>query len=148
MQCKKVKKEFKVVGMKGSGAFSNFGNDVPALAQQVLLRSNEIQNKTDTEVAFFEPKEDENHLEGHYYVGLAVNNSVNEVPVGMEYIETEQHYVTTRGKITRIGELHSSLLGWADEQGFKRNLDSYIVETYHPMEDGEEEVEIYLPIHD
>lgn len=26
------------------------------------------------------------------------------------------------------------------------NLDGYIVETYHPVENGEEEVEIYLPI--
>jgi hypothetical protein len=33
------------------------------------------------------------------------------------------------------------------EQGYKRDLDSYIVETYHTMEGKEEEVEIYLPIH-
>ncbi|WP_096273246.1 AraC family transcriptional regulator [Paucisalibacillus globulus] len=146
MKFNKVIKDFKAVGMKGYGAFSNFANDVPSLAQQVMLRSNEIQSQTGVEVAFFEPKKDENHLEGQYYVGLIVPNPVKEVPVAMDYIETEQHYVTTRGKITRIGELHSSLLGWANEQGYKRDLDSYIVETYHPIEGGEEEVEIYLPI--
>jgi predicted transcriptional regulator YdeE len=148
MRFEKVKKDFKVVGMKGSGDFSNFGKDVPALAQEVLLRSNEIQSKTNTEVAFYEPKKDENHLEGHYYVGLIVTNTVNEIPAGMDYVETVGDYVTTRGNITRIGDLHTSLLEWANEQGYKRKLDSYIVETYHPMENGEEEVEIYLPVFD
>jgi hypothetical protein len=36
-------------------------------------------------------------------------------------------------------------MGWADVQGYVRNFDSYIVETYHPSVDGEV-VEIYLPI--
>jgi predicted transcriptional regulator YdeE len=147
MECKKVKKEFKVVGMRGSGLFKNFGKEVPELAQQVLLRAYEIPDRTEMEIAFYEPKGDENHLEGHYYVGIIVENPINEVPAGMDYMETEQHYVTTRGSITRIGEIHSTLIEWANEQGYKRNLESYIVETYHPMENGEEEVEIYLPIH-
>jgi len=38
------------------------------------------------------------------------------------------------------------LLKWAESQGYQRNLDSYIVETYHPIENGEEEIEIFLPI--
>lgn len=147
MQFKQVKKGFKVVGIKSRGAFANFGTEVPELAQQLLLRSNEIQNRSDTEIALFEPKKDINHLEGHYYVGLIVNDTINEIPSGMDYIETAQHYVTTRGKITNIGDLHSRLLKWAEEQGYKRDLESYIVETYHPIEDEEEEVEIYLPIH-
>lgn len=147
MEYKKVKQAFKVVGMKGSGAFKNFDKEVPALAQQVLLRANEIPSRTEIEIAFYEPKKDENHLEGHYYIGLIVNNFINEVPAGMDYMEVEQHYVTTRGSITRIGELHSSLVEWANEQDYKRNLEDYIIETYHPIENGEEEVEIYLPIY-
>ncbi|WP_026907256.1 GyrI-like domain-containing protein [Paucisalibacillus globulus] len=147
MEYKKVKQAFKVVVMKGRGAFKNFDKEVPALAQQVLLRANEIPSRTEIEIAFYEPKKDENHLEGHYYVGLIVNNFINEVPAGMDYMDTEQDYVTTRGSITRIGELHSSLVEWANEQGYNRNLEAYIIETYHPMENGEEEVEIYLPIY-
>lgn len=33
MEFKRVKKGFKVVGKKGSGAFVNFGTEVPVLAQ-------------------------------------------------------------------------------------------------------------------
>jgi predicted transcriptional regulator YdeE len=147
LECKKVKKKFKVVGIKGRGDFANFGTDVPKLAQQLLIRSSEIQNCSHTEIALFEPKRDAYHLEGQYYVGLIVNDTLNEVPSGMDYIETNQVYVTTRGKITNLGNLHSQLLKWVEEQGFKRDLESHIVETYHSMEGNEEEVEIYLPIH-
>jgi uncharacterized protein YdiU (UPF0061 family) len=64
----------------------------------------------------------------------------------MDYIETVKSYVTTRGNISNLGVLHFNLLNWAEEQGYQRDLDSYIIETYHPMVEGEEEVQIYLPI--
>lgn len=147
MDCKKVKKIFRVVGIKGRGAFANFGTEVPTLAQQFITRVDEIENHSGTEIAIFEPKKDANHLEGNYYVGLIVNETLKEAPVGMDYIETAQSYVTTRGEIHNIDNLHNQLLKWADDQGYKRDLDSHIIETYHPMENGEEEVEIYLPIH-
>ncbi|MFF2449123.1 GyrI-like domain-containing protein [Neobacillus sp. NPDC058068] len=147
MDCKKVKKSFRVVGIKGGGAFANFGAEVPKLAQQFLSRLDEVEHHSGTEIALFEPKKDENHLEGHFYVGLMVNEALKEVPVGMDYIEAAQAYVTTRGKIHNIDNLHNQLLKWADDQGYKRDLESHIVETYHPIENGEEEVEIYLPIH-
>ena len=100
VDCRKVKKIFRVVGIKGGGAYANFGTEVPKLAQQFLTRLDEVENHSGTEIALFEPKRDANHL-----------------------------------------------LKWADDQGYKRDLESHIVETYHPMENGEEEVEIYLPIH-
>ncbi|WP_163100490.1 GyrI-like domain-containing protein [Peribacillus alkalitolerans] len=142
-----VKKEFKLVGLKGSGEFVNFGNEVPLLAKQLLSRSNEILNPTETEIALFEPKKDENHRIGHYYVGLIVSEKLNEVPTGMHYIEKNKNYITTRGNISNLGELHLNLLNWSEEQGYQRDLDSYIIETYHPIGEVEEEVQIYLPIH-
>ncbi|MBD8591627.1 GyrI-like domain-containing protein [Peribacillus simplex] len=146
MSFKKVKKEFKLVGLKGSGEFVNFGNEVPLLAKQLLSRSNEILNSKETEIALFEPKKNEEHRIGHYYVGLVVSEKLNEVPSGMDYIETVKSYVTTRGNISNLGVLHLNLLNWAEEQDYQRDLDSYIIETYHPMVEGEEEVQIYLPI--
>lgn len=146
MSYKKVKKEFKLVGLKGSGEFVNFGNEVPLLAKQLLSRSNEILNSTEIEIALFEPKKNEEHRIGHYYVGLVVSEKLNEVPSGMDYIETVKSYVTTRGNISNLGVLHLNLLNWAEEQDYQRDLDSYIIETYHPMVEGEEEVQIYLPI--
>ncbi|MFJ8262081.1 GyrI-like domain-containing protein [Rummeliibacillus sp. NPDC094406] len=147
MEFKKVKKIFRVTGIKGKESFANFGTEVPKLAQQFLARLDEIDNHSDTEIALFEPKRDDNHLEGHYYVGVIVKETKKEVPIGMDYIETTFDYVTTRGKINDLNKLHNNLLKWANEQGYKRNLESHIVETYHPMENNEEEVEIYLPIY-
>lgn len=146
MDCRKVRKTFRVVSIKGSGAFANFATDVPKLAQQLLIRLDEIENHNGTEIALFEPKRDADHLEGTYYVGIIVNERPNKIPVGMEYIETTQDYVTRRGTITNIVNLHNILNKWADDQGYKRDLESHIVETYYPVENGEEEIEIYLPL--
>lgn len=142
----KVKKEFKIVGLRGSGEFVNFGTEVPFLAKQFLSRSNEISIPTETEIAVFEPKKDDDHRIGHYYVGLMVSEKLKEVPSGMDFFETNNSYASTRGSISNLGELHSNLLKWAEQQGYERDLDAYIIETYHPMEEGEEEVQIYLPI--
>lgn len=147
MECKKVSKSFRVAGIKGSGAFVDFGTEVPKLAQQFLNRLDEVEMNSVTEIALFEPKKDVNHLEGNYLVGVVLEEPLTIVPIGMDYIETDQDYVTTRGSIKNIGTLHKHLLNWTEEQGVKRNLESYIVETYHTMDHGEEEVEIYLPIH-
>jgi predicted transcriptional regulator YdeE len=142
----KVKKEFKIVGLRGSGEFVNFGVEVPLLAKQFLSRSNEISFPTETEIAVFEPKKDDDHRIGHYYVGFTVSEKLKEVPSGMDFFETNNSYASTRGSISNLGELHSNLLKWAEQQGYERDLDAYIIETYHPMEEGEEEVQIYLPI--
>jgi predicted transcriptional regulator YdeE len=147
MECKKVQKNFRVVGIKGRGAFVDFATEVPKLAQQFLKRLDEIDNCSVTEIALFEPKKDQNHLEGNYLVGVTIKEPLTEVPIGMDYIETDQDYVTTRGNILNIGNLHNHLLNWTEDQGYKRNLEAFIVETYHSMDNGEEEVEIYLPIH-
>jgi effector-binding domain-containing protein len=147
MSYTKVKREFKLVGIKGSGEFANFGSEVPLQAKEILKRANEIQNRTDIEIALFEPKRNIDHLVGNYFVGLIVSSKVNEVPSGMEYIETEKEYATTRGTISNVESLHSSLVKWIEEKGYVRDLDSFIIETYHPVENGEEEIQIYLPIH-
>ncbi len=65
----------------------------------------------------------------------------------MNYIKTGEHYAMTRGKLKEISSLYEHLLKWLEKQGDKRDLNQYIVETYPPMGDGEEEVVIYLPIH-
>ena len=141
-----VEKEFKLIGLKGTGEFVNFGNEVPLLAKRLLSRKSEILNPIESEIALFEPKKDEGHKVGHYYVGLIISEKIYEVPTGMDYMETNNSYITTRGSISKLEELYLSLLNWAVEQSYKRDLSSYIVETYHPIGEVEEEVQIYLPI--
>lgn len=147
MSVKMVHKEFKLVALKGSGEFVNFGYEVPLLAKQLLSRSKEILHSTGTEIAVFEPKKDETHKIGHYYAGLIVSEKCSEVPSGMHYIETNKSYLTARGDIAQLEQLHTHLLNWGEQHGYQRDLDSYIIETYHPAGEGEEEVQIYLPIH-
>ncbi|MBM7663920.1 putative transcriptional regulator YdeE [Solibacillus kalamii] len=142
---KMIKKEFKLVGLKGSGEYANFGIEVPRLAKHLLSRSSEIDFPTESEIALYEPKKSDDHTTGNFYVGLIVKVRVNNPPQGMEYIEKNNYYITTRGNVEDLEELHKNLLNWGREQGYKRDLDLYIVETYHPVSKGEE-VEIYLPI--
>ena len=146
MEYKSLEKNFKVVGIKGRGAFGNFGEEIPTLAKKLLSRAEEIENHLDVEIALFEPKIDSAQQVGSYLVGLIVADNFTQVPEGMDFIEIDQRYATARGKISNVRALHSNLLKSIDEQGDTRNLESYIVETYHPMEDGEE-VQIYLPIY-
>ena len=147
MEFKKIKKDFHVVGIKHSGKFADFGREVPQSAHQFMSRANEIDNRSETEIALYEPKKEDSHLEGAYYVGLLVNDVINEVPDGMEYVVASSDYATARGKISEVGSLHAKLSEWTADQGYQRNLDSFIIEIYHPMGSDEEEVEIYLPVH-
>ncbi|WP_409304869.1 GyrI-like domain-containing protein [Peribacillus sp. SCS-155] len=146
MECKRVRKHFRMAGIRNSGAFTSFASEVPAAAQQFMKRSDEIQGGMSVEAALYEPKRDEKHLEGEYIVGLLVKEPLDDIPAGMEYIELKQDYIMTRGKMNEIASLHNDLVKWGEEQGYQRNLNSYIAETYHPAEKGGEEVEIYLPI--
>ena len=132
-------------GLKGNGAFQDFGKEVPKLAQQFLGRAGELKHSSGNEIALFEPKRSNDHLEGYFYVGFLVDEKVADIPEGMHYRETGEYYVMTRGSIHELSKLHANLLKWSEEQGYKRDLTQYIVETYHPVENGEE-VEIYLPI--
>ncbi|TYS89775.1 GyrI-like domain-containing protein [Rossellomorea aquimaris] len=147
MNAEKMKKTFRIVGLKGEGAFTEFNTEVPKRAKHFLERLHEIESDHGPEIALYEPKRDTDHLDGIYYVGIMVDETLTNVPVGMEYIELDEEYVTTKGNVRHIGKLHNDLLKWMDDQGYKRKPDSYIVETYHPLETGEEEVEIYLPIY-
>jgi predicted transcriptional regulator YdeE len=146
MNAEKMKKTFRIVGLKGEGAFTEFNTEVPKRAKHFLERLHEIESDHGPEIALYEPKRDTDHLDGIYYVGIMVDETLTNVPVGMEYIELDEEYVTTKGNVRHIGKLHNDLLKWMDDQGYKRKPDSYIVETYHPLETGEEEVAIYLPI--
>jgi len=146
MECKLTKKQFKAVGLKGSGAFADFATEVPALAGKLMSRAKEVQNHINIEVGFFEPKNGHDHLYGNYCVGLLVSEAPSDVPDGMEYIEASGQYATTRGSINHLGQLHQNLLEWMTRHNYIRDTGAYIIETYHPTENETEEVEIYLPV--
>jgi predicted transcriptional regulator YdeE len=142
---RRINKVFQVVGMKNKGVYSNFGRDVPMNAQRFMSRINEIKNHLGIEVSLFEPKKGEDHKEGHYYVGVLVKDKIDEVPSGMEYIEISGEYVSTRGSMTVVSDLYTSLQKWSKEHGYYPTQKSYFIEMYHQVEEGEE-VEIYIPL--
>lgn len=140
----KRKETFRIVGLKGKGNFADFSTEVPSLAQRFMERIDELQAVTGPEVAIYEPKRDRDHVEGIYYVGVIVNDPLTSVPDGMTYLELNEEYAMGKGH--DIENLHKDLMNWMDDQGYQRKTEAYIVETYHPMEDGGEEVVVYLPI--
>lgn len=146
MECTKVNMNFKVIGVKGISKYADFGSEVPKLAQEFLTRRGEIQNSTNTEIALYEPKKDKDDEEGQYFVGLILNEYPEVIPPRMEYREESGDYVTVRGNMKEIETLHHRLSQWSEEHGYKRDLGSKIVEVYHPLAYGEEEVEVYLPV--
>jgi predicted transcriptional regulator YdeE len=74
-----------------------------------------------------------------------MKDKIDEVPPGMEYIEISGEYVSTRGSMTVVSDLYTSLQKWSKEHGYHPTQESYFIELYHPVEEGEE-VEIYIPI--
>ncbi|MYL70626.1 AraC family transcriptional regulator [Halobacillus litoralis] len=136
---------FRIVGIKGHGAFENFATEVPEFARQLLHRTREIEHHTNIEIALFEPKWGDDHLEGHYYVGILVRDKPSHVPKGMEYLEVSGTYVSAKGSIDHVDLLYEEVGQCRAEQNLTRDWLSYIVETYHPMENGEE-VEVFLPV--
>ncbi|MFT9598342.1 GyrI-like domain-containing protein [Mesobacillus sp.] len=142
--CQVVTREFKVIAVKHRGLYKDFAELVPKAAHQFLQR---VPNLAGTEVTVYEPKASESHTEGTFYVGLLVNNALDTLPEGAEFLDIQHSYGMIRGKGTGMGSLYKMLDQWVDEQGYARDtLENYILETYHPVENDVEEVEIYIPI--
>jgi predicted transcriptional regulator YdeE len=142
--CQVVTREFKVIAVKHRGLFKDYAKLVPQAAQQF---SQSASNLSGTEITVYEPKVNESHAEGTFYVGLLVNDELAALPEGAELLEIQHSYGMIRGKGSEMSSLYSLLDQWIDEQGYTRDtLENFILETYHPVENEGEEVEIYIPI--
>jgi predicted transcriptional regulator YdeE len=142
-----VEKAFKVVGERRNGLFKDYAQLVPKAAQQFLSRVNEIPQNTGVEVTVYEPPREREQLEGSFIVGVLVDEKVEQLPSGMEFIEVQEQYAMTKGKVSEIGEIYESLDKWIVEQGYQHESpEHYIIEVYCVVDDAEEEVEVYIPI--
>ncbi|WNF24691.1 GyrI-like domain-containing protein [Mesobacillus jeotgali] len=142
--CQVVKKDFKIIAKKHTGLYKDYAELVPKAAQQ-FLRS--APNLAGTEVTVYEPKASESHIEGTFFVGVLVNDEVDTLPEGAEFLDIQHSYGMIRGKESEMGSLYSLLDQWIDEEGYERDtFKEFIIETYHPMENDVEEVEIYIPV--
>ncbi|MBT2680207.1 GyrI-like domain-containing protein [Bacillus sp. ISL-35] len=142
--CQVVNREFKVIGMKQNGPFESYAQLVPQAAQQFLQQ---MPNYEGTEVTVYEPKSSDSHVEGTFYVGILVEEKPVSLPEGIEFLEIQHTYGMISGKGNEMGKLYSTLDEWIYGQGYQKELDgNYIIETYHPIENDIEMVEIYIPI--
>lgn len=145
--CQIVTKEFKVVGMRNKGLFDDYADLVPRAAHQFLQNAHRIQHNTGIEVTVYEPKAHESHAEGTFYVGLLVNEQMDTLPEGMEYLHLQHSYAVIKGKGNQISSLYSTLDRWIEDEGYERDTAEHnIVEVYHPVENDVEEVEIHIPL--
>lgn len=143
--CHVMSGDFKVVAMKHTGSFEDYAELVPQAAQQFLKK---MPNFSGTEVTVYEPKTSEAHTKGVFYVGVLVDEKPESLPEEMEYLEIQQTYGMITGKANEIGRLYSTIDEWISQQGHKKELaGTYIVETYHPVENDVELVEIFMPLH-
>jgi predicted transcriptional regulator YdeE len=142
--CEVVSREFKIIAMKHNGRFEDYPQLVPQAAQQFV---NRMPDFSGTEVTVYEPKANISHTEGTFYVGILVNETPRSLPEEMEFLEIQHSYGMIRGKGNEMDGLYSKLDGWINADSYARATDgNYIVETYHPVENDIEEVEIYIPI--
>ena len=142
-----VTKEFKVFGKRNKGLFEDFGELVPRAAHQFLQNANRIQHNTGIEVTVYEPKADESHAEGTFYVGLLVNEQMDTLPEGMVYLHLQHSYAVIKGKGNQISSLYSTLDRWIADEGYERDTPKhYIVEVYHPLGNDVEDIEIHIPV--
>jgi effector-binding domain-containing protein len=145
--CEIVTKEFKIVGVRNKGLFEDYAELVPRAAHQFLQNASRIQHNTGIEVTVYEPKADENHAEGTFFVGLLVNEQMDTLPEGMEYLHLKHSYAVIKGKGNQISSLYSTLDRWIENEGYERDTPEHnILEVYHPVENDVEEVEIHIPV--
>ncbi|KAF0819951.1 MULTISPECIES: GyrI-like domain-containing protein [unclassified Cytobacillus] len=146
--CKLVSKEFKAIVIRSNGLFKDYARLVPEAAQDFLKRGHLVQNSSGLEVAFFEPKRGEDHLEGTFFTGFLVHEKAEILPDGMEYLEAGQTYASIRGKTAEMGDLHMRLNSWLRKNNHQQFIDHYIIEVYYPAANEEEEAEVFIPIKD
>lgn len=140
-------KTFMVVGEKNKGFFKEYAKTVPKAAQIFLQRECQIPFTSGIEVTVYEQPKRQNQLVGTFYVGVLVEEKGTDLPEGMEYIEVQNQYAMTIGKVTEIPHLYSSLDRWINENGYQHATpDKYIIEVYYPVENDVENVEVYIPV--
>ncbi|MDF2036087.1 GyrI-like domain-containing protein [Cytobacillus oceanisediminis] len=145
--CKVVSQEFKAAVIRNKGLFKEYAHLVPEAAQSFLKQSHLVQHSSGIEVSIYEPKRGEAHLEGIFFVGYLVHDKADTLPDGMEYLEVQHKYASIRGKAAEMGDLYARLNNWINEQGHQReSFDHYILEVYYPIENEDEDVEVYIPI--
>ncbi|OMF54885.1 AraC family transcriptional regulator [Paenibacillus sp. FSL R5-0490] len=146
--CKVASKEFKAVVIRNNGLFKDYARLVPEAAQAFLMQGHLVQNSSGLEVAFYEPKRGEDHLEGTFFTGYLVHEQAETLPDGMEYIEAAHTYASIRGKTGEMGDLYTRLNHWLSENDRQQSINQYIIEVYYPAANEEEEAEVFIPIND
>jgi predicted transcriptional regulator YdeE len=141
-----VTKEFKLVCQENKGLFTDYGMLVPQAAQRFLQLAASIPLRGN-EVTVYEPRRDEAHEEGTFFVGQSVDNKPASLPEGIEYMEVQHTYAMCRGKGSEMASLYSHLDQWIVDQSISRaDQEQFILEVYYPVTGNEEEVEIYIPV--
>lgn len=131
-------RDYKVIGIRHSGLFSEYGKIIPQAMQSLQARKNEIPGETGTEVILYEPKLGDDHIEGYFYTGYLVPESAADIPEGMEYFHLLGQYASVTGDESRMGELYGGLDEWIRNNHLQKDWPkAFIIEVYdknHPSE--------------
>ncbi|MGM0885279.1 MAG: LamG-like jellyroll fold domain-containing protein [Bacillota bacterium] len=134
-------REYKIVGMKHSGLFSEYGKIIPQAVQSLQSRVTEIPDQTDTVVILYEPKRGDDHVEGNFFTGYLVKQSVTDIPKGMEYFHLSGQYASVSGHESRMGELYGFLDGWIRKNQYQKDWpNALIIEVYDDVNPSNVEI--------
>ncbi|WP_409346152.1 LamG-like jellyroll fold domain-containing protein [Paenibacillus sp. MBLB4367] len=138
-------REYKVIGIRHCGLFSEYGKIVPQAVQILQARKDEIPGGTGTEVILYEPIRGGDHIEGYFYTGYLVTESAADIPEGMDYFHLSGHYASVTGDESRMGELYGFLDGWIRNNQLQKDWpNAFIIEKYD--QDQPNQVEICMKI--
>lgn len=138
-------REYKVIGIKHCGLFSEYGKIIPQAIHSLRDREDEIPGRTNTEVILYEPMRGGDHIEGYFYTGYLVTESASDIPEGMESFHPTGQYASVTGDESRMGELYGFLDGWIRSNQLQKDWpESFIIEMYD--KDRPDQVEICMKI--
>jgi len=138
-------REYKVIGIRHCGLFSEYGKIIPQAIHSLQARKDEVPGETGTEVILYEPKRGDDHIEGYFYIGYLVTESAANIPEGMEYFHLSGQYAFVTGDESRMGELYGFLDEWIRNKHLQKDWPkAFIIEVYD--KDRPSEVEICMKI--
>jgi hypothetical protein len=143
-----------VIGYRYTGRFDEYAKLVKQAFDELRGKLEDIPEKTGQTIAIYEPKKNEEHVEGFFYVGCIVEAEPSSTVLqdGSEYLRLAGTYACANGTIGQMSTIYTFVEQWIKENGYRQLWpDTLFVERYEfPIPEGditgEEPVMVMLPI--
>lgn len=149
MNFTKGEKFIELIGKKYTGKFEEYPTIIPTAIDDFKSEFTRLFGDSQfTRTIVYEPWRGPNHSEGYFYVGALVNGSEQQTTGGLEHLKFNGEFasLSTHFDVNRMGEYYSALDNWIAAEKDVFDLEHYLIEIYHPSDDGKQQLEIYMKI--